>query len=89
MMMVWPLSMPAGTLMVAVRFTRVRPEPPQEVHLSVITLPLPPQVGQVRTVVIQPPLVRIWPVPWQVWQVVGEVPGLAPVPWQVWQFSLR
>ena len=52
-----------------------------------MTLPLPPQAGQVRTVVIQPPLWRICPVPLHMEQVCGCVPGFAPLPPQVVQFS--
>ena len=81
--------MPAGTFTVTVRFLRTRPVPPQEEHLSVITLPVPPQVGQVRTVVIQPAEERIWPVPLQAEQVLALVPGFAPEPEQVSQSSLR
>ena len=83
------MSIPAGTFTFKVRFLRTRPLPPQPVHLSITTLPLPPQLGQVRTVVIHPLEERIWPVPWQAAQVVGLVPGFAPFPLQVSHTSLR
>ena len=56
-------------------------------------LPVPLQASQVRTVAKEPNMVfcctRTWPVPPQVVQVTGLVPGLAPVPPQVLQFSSR
>ena len=55
--------------------------------------PCPPQVGQVPTWTIEPRMVwRTWrtsPVPLQVAQRTGEVPGSAPLPLQVVQSSSR
>ena len=45
-----PSSTPAGTLSVTVRVTRVKPVPEHLLHLSLMILPLPPQVGHVRIV---------------------------------------
>ena len=42
--------------------------------------PRPWQVGQVRSIEKKPCAARTRPVPWQVAQVVGLVPGLAPEP---------
>ena len=63
--------MPAGTLTVQVRLRFTRPVPKHLGHLSWMTLPVPPQVEQVRTVTIKPPCTRTWPVPLQVGQVLG------------------
>ena len=55
--------------------------------------PRPPHLGQAEEVTICPKGVFwarvIWPVPRQLLQVVGLVPGLAPLPWQVVQLSVR
>ena len=84
-----PVSTPAGTSTWQVRLARLRPEPPQAVHLSAITLPEPPHILQVRSIIMKPPFILIRPVPLQVEQVLGWVPGLAPEPLQTSHTSLR
>ena len=75
------------------RVTRVKPVPEHLLHLSLMILPLPPQVGHVRIVCTWPNgefiVTRCWPEPWQVGQVCGCVPGFAPVPAQASQTALR
>ena len=79
-----PSSTPAGTFIVTVRVTRVKPLPEHFVQRSLIVLPLPPQVWQVRIVCTWPNgefiVTRCWPLPPQVGQVCGWVPGFAPEP---------
>ena len=66
----------------------MRPAPSQVAQGEVTILPLPWQRGQVCWIEKKPCCMRTWPWPWQVGQVVGEVPGLAPVPWQVSHSSI-
>src|SRR3546814_910425 len=78
-----PSSMPAGILTCRVLLRRMRPTPSQDGHGSVISLPVPWQVGQVCCTLKKPCCMRTAPEPPQVRQVLGEVPGLALLPWQV------
>src|SRR5690606_25965480 len=82
-----PSSIPAGILTCSVLFLRVRPTPSQDTQGSVISLPVPWQVGQVCCTLKKPCCIRTVPAPSQVWQVLGWVPGLAPEPWQTSQVS--
>ncbi len=52
-----------------------------------MTLPSPRQVGQVCCTEKKPCCIRTCPIPPQVEQVVGLVPGLAPLPPQVSQLT--
>ena len=56
-----------------------------------ISLPLPPQLSQVRMVCITPNRLfcwtLTWPLPPQVGQVLEPVPGFAPLPLQTEQTS--
>ena len=85
--------MPAGMRTVRRLEVRTLPRPLHLGQGSETILPLPLQFGQVRTFWIVPKgvleLVRTWPVPLQVGQALGCVPGLAPVPWQFSQGSSR
>ena len=84
MLMVCPLSMPAGTLTTMRVFLRTRPEPLQSGHGSLMILPVPRQAEQGRVDVNEPRIVfccvRTWPVPPQAVQRTGSVPGRAPLP---------
>ena len=75
------------------RDVRSRPRPWQVGQGLLMVSPSPRQAGQVVTCTIEPRIVwRTWrtsPVPLQVEQRVGVVPGLAPLPPQVLQSSSR
>ena len=93
MLMVCPLSMPAGTFTTMRVFLLTRPVPLQSWHGSLMILPVPRQAEHGRVAVNEPRIVFCWvrtcPVPPQVVQRTGCVPGLAPVPPQVEQLSSR
>ena len=85
--------MPAGTWTFMVLFRRTLPLPLQVVQGSLISLPLPPQVGQGLSDCMVMPMkfcwVRMVPRPPQREQVSGWVPALQPLPPQVEQGSMR
>ena len=82
---------PAGISTVAVFSPRTRPSPRQTSQVSAITTPSPAQVGHGETDTNCPNMLRAArrtsPLPPQVVQVVGLVPGLAPLPLQTVQRS--
>ena len=82
-----PLSTPAGILITFRRVRRSRPRPWQVWQGVANGFTRPPQVGQVATCTMEPRIVwRTWrtsPVPLQVVQRTGDVPGSAPEPLQV------
>ncbi len=80
-----PVSTPAGTFTDRVFCSSTRPCPWQEPQGSEIILPVPWQRGQVCWTEKKPCCMRTWPIPPQVVQVTGVVPGLAPLPLQVLQ----
>ena len=87
-----PSSTPAGMRTCRARSRRTWPAPWQARQGSAITLPAPPQRGQVRSTAKKPWVARTRPAPPQVWQVVAWVPGLAPEPShtsQVWAVAAR
>ena len=79
-----PSSMPAGTSTVTVRRARTRPSAPQVGHGDGICCPVPPQAEHGRLVITWPRNDRCtdWtsPVPPQMAQVRGDVPGAQPLP---------
>src|ERR1035437_4997364 len=79
-----PSATPAGIFMVMTSSPRTMPSPLQDLHLSVITCPSPPQAGQVELVCMYPRMVccvRVTcPVPLQVEQLLNPEPLLAPMP---------
>src|SRR4029077_3101543 len=75
-----PSSTPAGIFASTVRCFNTRPSPLHLAHGSVITLPVPWQVGQVRAMLKNPCWYRTWPRPEQERQVVGALPAAAPEP---------
>src|SRR5699024_259504 len=89
--MLWPSSMPAGTDTWIFFGTVTYPLPWQEVHLSLITFPVPLHSGQVCTLRTMPNsdccVYTTCPSPLHLGQVSGCVPGFAPVPLQVVQVS--
>src|SRR5918998_1334199 len=72
-----PSSTPAGTETDRVRSRCTRPAPPQTLHGFRTVRPLPPQVGQVRSIRKKPCCARTLPAPWQVPQVVAEAAPLS------------
>src|SRR5438105_11936569 len=78
-----PVSTPGGTLTLSTLSVSTLPAPRQVAQGSVTTLPAPWQWEQVREIWKNPCVIRSSPAPWQVGQVLGEVPGFAPEPWQV------
>ncbi len=78
-----PSSTPAGMLTCSVLSLRTRPAPPQVQQGSLITRPMPWQVGQVRSMVKKPCWARTLPAPWQVEQATGWAPPAPPVPLQL------
>ena len=77
-----PSSTPAGIVTCSVLSLAVRPWPWQAGHGFSITLPRPPQLAQVRSMVKKPWVARTLPWPRQVGQLTGWVPFSPPVPWQ-------
>ena len=88
-----PLSTPGGMLTESLRVWRTWVRPWQVWQGVAMVSPLPWQVGQVVTLTIEPRKVwRTWrtsPLPLQVAQRTGVVPGSAPLPRQVGQVSWR
>jgi len=86
-------STPAGRGTFRVRERRTAPRPLQFLQGEGITSPVPLQAGQAVTLTIEPRKVsRTWrtsPLPRQVVQRTGEVPGSAPEPRQTSQTSSR
>src|SRR5690625_4403479 len=78
-----PSSMPAGIFTSRVLLERTRPPPLHLLQGSLISCPVPWQVGQVCCTLKKPCCMRTAPAPRQVLHVSGEVPGLAPDPWQL------
>ena len=76
----WPSSTPAGMRTFTVRGRTSIPRPLQFLHLSLTTLPRPPQVGQTSENENGPWSTATEPAPLHVGQRSGNVPGLAPVP---------
>ena len=85
--------MPAGTFTVLRLLTRTLPRPWHFWQGSVMILPLPRHLEQVRTFWMRPKGVfcttRSWPVPLQVEQVSTLLPGFAPLPWHSGHSSSR
>ncbi len=81
-----PSSMPAGTSTVIVRRERTRPSVPHVGQGLGICSPVPPQAVHGRVVITCPRNERCTdcssPLPPQVAQVRGDVPGAQPEPWQ-------
>ena len=78
--------MPAGIFILSVWLFLIVPVPLQLGQGSVITEPLPPQVGQVLDMEKNPLDCLIWPIPPHVGQVLLDaVPCADPVPWQASQ----
>src|SRR5690625_6747770 len=75
-----PSSMPAGIFTSRVLLERTRPPPLHLLQGSLISCPVPWQVGQVCCTLKKPCCMRTAPAPRQVLHVSGEVPGLAPDP---------
>ena len=82
-----PSSMPAGIFTSSVFWRLILPWPLQVVQGSGMILPVPRQWGQVCCTLKKPWRICTEPLPPQVVQVLGLVPGLAPLPWQVSQLS--
>ena len=78
-----PVSTPGGTLTFTFARVETAPVPRQVSHGSGITLPSPPQVGHGLETEKKPWVKRCAPLPLQVRQVWGVVPGFAPDPEQV------
>ena len=76
--------MPAGMVIFSFFLLVIYPVPRQSGHFSRITLPVPPQSGQVWTFCTVPNMdcwvYMILPLPLHLEQVSGEVPAFAPVP---------
>jgi len=83
------VSTPARTFTSRLAFSRVVPWPLQVGQRSTITRPAPPQCWQVRAMEKKPWVNRSSPVPPQVGQARGPVPGLAPEPWHSSQVLAR
>ena len=83
------MSTPAGTSTCTVRLARTRPWPAHVVQGFGMTVPYPRQVPHGLEVMTLPSNERtarwIWPVPRQMSQVMGEVPGAQHEPSQVSQ----
>ena len=88
-----PLSIPAGIVTWIFLFLAIYPVPRQSGHLSLTTLPVPLQSGQVWTFCTVPKkdccVNTTFPLPPHLVHVSGFVPGLAPVPWQTAHSSFR
>ena len=79
-----PSDTPAGMSSATSARCGTRPAPPQVSHGSGISWPVPWQVPHGAVVISVPNTLRraLWisPVPWQVRQAIGAVPGCAPLP---------
>src|SRR5574344_59030 len=79
-----PCATPAGMLISTTSSPLTTPVPPHSLHLFLITLPSPPQVGHTPCVCIIPKMLCvvwvIYPEPWQVWHVSIPLPASAPLP---------